>query len=248
MMGGVEHEEQPMTVLIAAGGTGGHLYPAVALAHEFRRRDPNAVVRFVGTERGLERTVLPREGFPLDLIVARPLMGLGFRQRLQALLALPIGIKQCMGLLRRWRTNLVVGIGGYTSPSLIVAAALLRIPRVILEPNAYPGMANRMLGPFADRVFLAFPEAAQGFRPGKVRVVGTPLRRLFLQAQGEEHREHGRRLLIVGGSQGAKAINSAVLDAPPYLGRLPGLTVDHQTGANNYARVKAAYDQQGLGE
>jgi UDP-N-acetylglucosamine--N-acetylmuramyl-(pentapeptide) pyrophosphoryl-undecaprenol N-acetylglucosamine transferase len=239
-----------MNIVIAAGGTGGHLYPAVALAHEFLRQDPRARILFVGTARGIESKVLAHEGFELRLITAKPVMGRGFVQAATALLSLPIGIWQSIGILRRRRADLVIGVGGYTSPAVLAAAFLLGIPRVILEPNASPGMANKAVGPFAQRVFLAFESAGGAFAPSKVRVVGTPIRREFYEeGEGREARGEPRafRLLIFGGSQGAKAINSAMIEALPDLTDMrERLAVTHQTGDADHARVSAAYQTAGF--
>ncbi|HEX8751488.1 MAG TPA: undecaprenyldiphospho-muramoylpentapeptide beta-N-acetylglucosaminyltransferase [Nitrospira sp.] len=237
-----------MTIVIAAGGTGGHLYPAVALAREFLRRDPVTKVLFVGTSRGLESKVLAHEGFELALIDAKPVMGRGVLDMLKGLFAMPISLWQCRRILRQRQPGLVIGVGGYTSPMMIMAAALGRVPRVILEPNANPGLANKAVGPFVQRVFLAFDSAAVSFDRTKVRVVGTPIRKEFLE-QSEQISTvatdpHCHHLLIFGGSQGAKAINSAVLEGlPPLLKERPQMKVTHQTGESDYARVSAAYRQ-----
>ncbi|ALA57058.1 undecaprenyldiphospho-muramoylpentapeptide beta-N-acetylglucosaminyltransferase [Nitrospira moscoviensis] len=240
-----------MTVVIAAGGTGGHLYPAVALAREFQRRDPAVKIVFVGTRRGIESKVLAHEGFELVLISAKPVMGKRLMEVLAGLLSVPAGLWQSWRLLRRRRADLVIGVGGYTSPTMLAAAALTGIPRVILEPNAYPGMANKVVAPFAQRVFLAFESAAAPFNPSQVRIVGTPIRREFLaQAAGEgpaTKSSGGPRLLIFGGSQGAKAINSAVIEGLASLaGRLPGLAITHQTGEADHQRVSDAYRRAGI--
>ena len=235
-----------MTLLIAAGGTGGHLYPAVALAHEFLRQAPAGAVRFVGTARGLERTVVPREGFALDLVAARPVMGMGWRRAATALLALPFALWQSLRLLRAHRADLVIGIGGYSSPPVLLAAWLLRVPRAILEPNAHAGMANRALAPFTDRIFLAFREAGTGFSESKVRVAGTPIRQAFFDAHAQEKDATGMTVLIFGGSQGAQAINTAMIEALPMLRALPNLTIVHQTGEKDHARVQAAYAAAGF--
>ena len=237
-----------MTILIAAGGTGGHLYPAVALAREFLRRDPSTRIIFVGTVKGIETKVLAHEGFPLELITAKPVMGKGLGEAVRGLLSVPVGLWQSMRLISRHRADLVIGVGGYTSPTMLAAAALKRIARVILEPNAYPGMANIAVGPCAQRVFLAFESAADKFAKAKVRVVGTPIRRNFLEALDRSAPvSGGRRLLIFGGSQGAKAINSAVLDGLADMARMfPGLSITHQTGEADHARVVAAYRHAGV--
>src|ERR1044071_2740163 len=131
-----------MTIVIAAGGTGGHLYPAIALAREFLRRNARTGILFVGTTRGLESKVLAHEGFELTLISAKPVMGRGPMDVLIGLGAMPVALWESRQILRARRPDLVIGVGGYTSPMMIVAAALTRIPRVILEPNASPGLAN----------------------------------------------------------------------------------------------------------
>lgn len=234
-----------MTIVIAAGGTGGHLYPAVALAREFQRRDPSATVIFVGTPRGIESKVLQHEGFELVFVSAQPVMGKGMTERLAGLASIPRGLWQSWRLLGRRRADLVIGVGGYTSPAMLVAAALAGIPRVILEPNAYPGMANKVVGPFAQRIFLAFETASAFFNRHRVRVVGTPIRREFLASVADgapRPTAAGSRVLVFGGSQGAQAINSAVLEALPMLtAHLPKLALTHQTGEADHARVVEAY-------
>jgi len=238
-----------MTILIAAGGTGGHLYPAVALAREFLRRDPSTKIVFVGTAKGIETKVLAHEGFPLELITAKPVMGKGLGGALRGLLSVPIGFWQSMRLISRYRADLVIGVGGYTSPTMLVAAALKGIARVILEPNAYPGMANIAVGPCAQRVFLGFASAAEKFAKDKVRVFGSPIRKPFLDAitTSPSATEGRQRLLIFGGSQGAKAINSAVIDGLGALAqRLPRLSITHQTGEADHARVVEAYREAGV--
>lgn len=226
------------------------MYPAIALAREFLRRDPSAAIVFVGTTKGIESKVLVHEGFPLELITAKPVMGKGLADALRGLLSVPAGLWQSWKILGAHRADLVIGVGGYTSPTMLAAAALRGIARVILEPNAYPGMANIAVGPFAQRVFLAFESAAEKFATGKVRVVGTPIRQDFLKdavrpaaaAAGAP-----QRLLIFGGSQGAKAINSAVIDGLVSLKQaLPGLSITHQTGEADHARVVEAYRQAGV--
>jgi UDP-N-acetylglucosamine--N-acetylmuramyl-(pentapeptide) pyrophosphoryl-undecaprenol N-acetylglucosamine transferase len=239
-----------MTVVIAAGGTGGHLYPAVALAREFQRRDLSTKILFVGTERGIESKILAHEGFELLFITAKPIMGKGVMSVLQGLLSVPVGLWQSLGILRRRQADLVIGVGGYTSPTMVAAAAIRGIPRVILEPNAYPGMANKAVAPLAQRIFLAFESAADSFNRSKVRMVGTPVRQEFLAPSGTSETPSliGSRvhLLIFGGSQGARAINSAVLDGlTSLMSRMPNVMITHQTGEADYRRVQEAYAKLG---
>ncbi len=239
-----------MNLVIAAGGTGGHLYPAIALAKEFQRRDPATSVLFVGTSRGIESRVVPHEGFPLRLITAKPLMGIGRWGQVKAALALPIGLWQAWRLLRAQRATLVIGVGGYTTPAVLTAAWLARVPRVILEPNSYPGLANKVLGPLADRVFLAFEATSAFFQSHKVRVVGTPIRRAFFESDGSRTSQKGEQavhVLIFGGSQGAKAINGAMVSALSALGDLrERLLVTHQTGEADREEVANAYRERGF--
>ncbi len=244
------------TIVFAAGGTGGHLYPAVALAREFVRQDPATRVLFVGTARGIESKVLAHEGFELAMIAAQPVMGRGLLQAAGALLSLPWGLRQSLVLLRQRRVSLVLGVGGYTSPPVLLAARLLGLPRAILEPNAYPGMANKVLGPIADAVFVTFRDAAKYFPAAKVRVTGMPVRRAFFEDARPEasglapraSRPQGQRtLLVFGGSQGARAINDAMIGALPQWAAMRGqLAIVHQTGEADHARVQAAYHEAGV--
>lgn len=240
-----------MTIVIAAGGTGGHLYPAVALARAFQRKNSATTILFVGTARGLESKVLAHEGFELLLISARPVMGKTVIKAAQGLLSLPVSLWQCLKILKARRVDLVIGVGGYTSPMMVLAAALTGTARVILEPNAYPGMANKAVGPFAQRVFLSHESAASSFDRRKIRVVGTPVRKEFVEQSSQEGIATpvpGQlRLLIFGGSQGARAINSAVIEGlPDLMKRHPQLSVIHQTGDADYGRVTDAYRRAGI--
>ncbi len=178
-----------MRVLIAAGGTGGHLYPGVALAREFARLEPGSEAIFVGTDRGLETKVVPREGFELITITARGVMGRGMWGAVQGLAAVPVGLLQCLAICRQRRPDLAIGIGGYTSPPLVLAAFLLGIKRAILEPNVHPGVANRVLSPFANLIFVSFAATVPFFAPGKTRIVGTPIRREFLEARERDYEQ-----------------------------------------------------------
>ena len=239
-----------MTILIAAGGTGGHLYPAIALARAFLERNATTRIVFVGTSRGLESKVLAHEGFELALISAKPIMGKGPLDVLSGLWAMPVSLWESRKLLHRRRPDLVIGVGGYTSPMMVLAAALAGVPRVIVEPNAHPGLANKAVGPFVHRVFLAFSSAAAAFRSSKVRVVGTPIRREFLTRCVPSSRTPSgdrRHVLIFGGSQGAKAINSAAIEGlPTLLKQRPEITVTHQTGELDHRRVTEAYQRAGV--
>jgi UDP-N-acetylglucosamine--N-acetylmuramyl-(pentapeptide) pyrophosphoryl-undecaprenol N-acetylglucosamine transferase len=202
----------------------------------------------VGTARGLESNVLAHEGFDLALIGAKPVMGKGLVGAVAGLCAMPVSLWQCLQILRTRRADLVIGVGGYTSPMMLLAAALAGVVGVILEPNANPGMANKAVGPFAHRVFLAFESAADSFDRSKVRVVGTPIRKAFLESiKQNQEKSAAPHLLIFGGSQGAKALNEAVMEGlSELMTQLPHLTVTHQTGESDHARVAEAYRRAGI--
>ncbi len=241
-----------MRVIIAAGGTGGHLYPGVALAREFERQMPGSEAIFVGTTRGLETKVVPKEGFELITIAARGVMGKGTGGAVQGLAMVPLGVAQCLAVCRKRRPDLAIGVGGYTSPPLILAAFLLGIKRVIVEPNVHPGVANRALSPIANLVFVSFADTAPYFGSAKTRIVGTPIRREFLEAPilpgGGNAEARGLTVLVLGGSQGARSINRAMVVAlPALIAAHPGLRVIHQTGERDYEDVASAYRAIGAG-
>ncbi len=228
-----------MRIVIAGGGTGGHLYPGIALAHEFMRLRPGSSVLFVGTERGLEARVVPREGFELATIRVRGIVGRGVWRAAASLARLPAALGQAWAVLRRFRPDLVIGVGGYAAGPSIVAARLMRRRIVLLEQNVLPGVTNRILAPLADLVVPAFDESKAAFR-GRVEVMGNPVRRTVVAA-GRTPLPGTPSLLIFGGSQGAVAINRAVTGALGKLAAIPGLSIVHQTGRTDYAATQAAY-------
>lgn len=242
-----------MKVLIAAGGTGGHLYPGIAIARQVLQR-PGDEVLFAGTEQGIEARVLPREGLPVRFIPAGKLKGMGTVARLRTVLAMPSSIVRSALLLRRERPDVVIGIGGYASGPVALAAWLLGKPLVIVEPNSHAGLANRILGRFARRIFLCFPgRDRQGFFPASRKVLAGPLVRAGIgrgdadRTLAEQGLEPGRfTVLVMGGSGGAHAINMAMKDAAPELGRVQGLQVLHQTGEKDVQEVSAAYRDAGI--
>ena len=231
-----------MNVVIAAGGTGGHLYPAVALAEAFQKQDEGAVITFVGTGRSLEEAILAHGGFNMESIEAQGVVGRAKWASLKALCLIPKAFWKATRILRAQSADLVIGTGGYVSPPVVMAAGLLGIRRAILEPNAVPGLANRVLNPVANRVFLAFESAKNYFNPSKIRVVGTPVRKEFLVPGPPLPSSRLQTLFIVGGSQGAQAINTAMIQALN-LSRLirEDLRIIHQTGSEDHERIQAAY-------
>ncbi len=237
-----------MKVMIAAGGTGGHLYPGIAIAREVLRESGNEAV-FVGTLQGIEARVLPKEGLPVRFITVGRLKGMGLGSIVRTLITLPVSLIRSLRLLRAERPDAVIGVGGYASGPVALAAWLLRIPLLIVEPNSYAGLANRVLGRFAKKVFVCFPgRDRQGFFPAKKKVLAGPLVRKGIDV-GD--RAAGRAafglkpdrftVLVLGGSGGAHAINMAMKDAASELASLPGLQVLHQTGEKDADEVTAGY-------
>jgi UDP-N-acetylglucosamine--N-acetylmuramyl-(pentapeptide) pyrophosphoryl-undecaprenol N-acetylglucosamine transferase len=233
-----------MRVVIAGGGTGGHLYPGIALAHEFMRVRPGSSVLFVGTERGLESRVVPREGFELATIRVRGLVGRGVLRAAVTLARLPGALLEAVCILRRFRPERVVGGGGYAAGPTIAAARLLRRTIVLLEQNVLPGVTNRWLSPIADLVVASFEESRAAFR-GRVEVLGNPVRPAVVSA-GRTALPDAPSILVFGGSQGARAINRAVVGALPTLSQIDGLSIVHQTGQADFADTTRAYDAAGV--
>jgi UDP-N-acetylglucosamine--N-acetylmuramyl-(pentapeptide) pyrophosphoryl-undecaprenol N-acetylglucosamine transferase len=230
----------PLRVLIAGGGTGGHVIPALAIARELRDAY-GAEVRFVGTARGLETRLVPEAGFPLELIKVGQLKNVSVMTRVRTMLDLPLGVRHCMKLLGEFRPQVVVGVGGYASGPAMMAALLRRMPTLAFEPNAVPGLANRLVGRWVSAAAVNLPETVSYFRNAKV--TGTPVRPEFF-AVGPKQEGGPKRLLVFGASQGARIFNETI---PKIIERLlaqvPGLQVVHQTGARHGASTLALYNQ-----
>ncbi|KFE60966.1 undecaprenyldiphospho-muramoylpentapeptide beta-N-acetylglucosaminyltransferase [Hyalangium minutum] len=237
-----------MKVLIAGGGTGGHLFPGIALAEEVVTRHHKNEVVFVGTERGLEAKVVPQAGFPLEFISVRGLKGKGFLQFLLGLLALPLAFIESIRILQRHKPDVVVGVGGYASGPVVMSAWLLGIPTAIQEQNALPGITNKILGRFVRVVFTAFEDARRFFPEGKVQLVGNPIRRKLMDNYLRSHVAHERfSVLVFGGSLGAKGLNQRVVDALGFLEDLKDqMTFVHQTGKNDLEMVRKGYADKGF--
>lgn len=234
-----------MRMLLAGGGTGGHLFPAVALAQNLLTRNPDASVLFVGTERGLEQRLLPQLGFALETVDMVGVVGRGWKGRFQLLPKLVKSLGQARFILKQFQPDIVVGVGGYASVPVLLAAKLARIPYVIHEQNALGGLSNRMLGKGAKKIFLSFPESAKGFPQSRSVVTGNPLRTGLEQVSPEL--PVAGKILVFGGSRGARAINQAVIAMLPLLKEWPERPeLIHQTGQEDYAEVKQAYADAGL--
>lgn len=236
-------------IIVAGGGTGGHLFPGLAVVEELRRR-LDVDVLFVGTERGIEARLLPAKGERLETLDVTPLKGRGPKELLGSLGRLPGSAWQASGIVRRHRAELCLGVGGYASGPLLAAAAALRVPTAVLEQNAHLGMTNRLLAPVVGRAYLTFPETAAPFG-ARGRLVGNPVRhslrawarRASADPQGLEARAD--TILVMGGSQGAKALNEGVPAALAGM-ELAGRKVVHQTGAAMRDAVAARYAELGV--
>jgi UDP-N-acetylglucosamine--N-acetylmuramyl-(pentapeptide) pyrophosphoryl-undecaprenol N-acetylglucosamine transferase len=227
------------TYVIAAGGTGGHIFPGIALAREVVSRRPGARVILVGTERGMETRLVPAAGFRLETVRVSGFAGKGLVGRISAVARLPLGISEARRLLRRLAPRAVAGVGGYVSVPVILAARSLSIPTLIHESNALPGIANRLLSRVATRTAVGF-EAAKPRLSGPSVVTGNPVRPEFFASPPIEPGVRARRLLVFGGSQGSAALNRVMVEAAPMLAG-ERLEVIHQTGEKRLDEVRGAY-------
>ncbi|MBI4469702.1 MAG: undecaprenyldiphospho-muramoylpentapeptide beta-N-acetylglucosaminyltransferase [Acidobacteria bacterium] len=232
-------------VLIAAGGTGGHIFPGIAVAREFLRREPDARITFAGTARGMETRVVPDAGFGLELIDVAGLNRVGLAQVARTMMKLPGSFMQAAGILRRLRPDVVIGIGGYASGPVLLAASLKRRPTLVIEPNALPGLTNRLLAPWVRAAALSFAETERFFQ-GKAVLTGNPVRPEFFSIAPRPEIAN-LHVLAVGGSQGSHAINLAMISAvPSLLRRHARLTVTLQTGERDFETVRSAAARSGL--
>ena len=243
-----------MRLLVAGGGTGGHLFPGIAVAEEFLSRDPANEVLFVGTERGVEARLLPKLGYRLELIAAAGVRGKSLLGQLKGLAGFMYGYSQSRQILKEFKPDLVLGVGGYASAPVVLAARGLLIPRFVHEQNAIPGMTNKLLSRIARQAFISLEESRKFFPKETTLLTGNPLRKQILDQialQGPEPRtpspEIPFHLLVFGGSLGAHSINMTMAAAAPLLAKMSGtLTVTHQTGEKDFEAVAAAYCAAGL--
>lgn len=236
-----------MRLLIAGGGTGGHLFPGVAIAEELRAREPDAAIRFVGTARGIEARVLPDLGWDLVMIEVSGLKTVGALGAVRGLLRLPRALWQARRVVKEFSPDVVVGVGGYASGPVVLMARLMGVKTGILEQNSLPGLTNKMLGKVAKGVFLAFEESRRFFKAKKIVMTGNPIRRdirLALEAGDRRQDAEDARLRVFafGGSQGATALNDLVADAMKVL-KEQGVEVDivHQAGEKNQRALEERY-------
>lgn len=229
-------------LMIGGGGTGGHIYPAIAIAQEFVARGANRRVVFVGTEYGLEKTIVPKAGFPLEFISVGGLKGKGPVDLIKNFFRLPFGLIQAWRLVGKHRPSVALGVGGYSSGPVLMAAKLRGVPTAIHEQNAFPGVANRASAKFVTAVAVAFADAASRLKRADAVITGNPVRKEFFSAGGSHAISGKRRLLIFGGSQGSRILNDAMTGALLFLARMKDqLAIVHQTGPKEVERVRDAY-------
>jgi UDP-N-acetylglucosamine--N-acetylmuramyl-(pentapeptide) pyrophosphoryl-undecaprenol N-acetylglucosamine transferase len=231
-----------MRAVLAGGGTGGHVIPALAIAHELQSRYAAEVI-FIGTARGIENRLVPAAGFPLKLIEVGALNRVNLATRLKTVFALPRAVAASWKMLSEFNPDVVIGVGGYASGPAMMAAVLRRTPTLIFEPNVVPGFANRMVAPFATAAAVHFEATARYFRHSTV--TGVPVRQQFFAIPT---RPGGRpSLLLFGGSQGSRALNRVLVDSLRELNdRIPGLHIVHQTGEKEYEVVAKSYLDAGV--
>jgi UDP-N-acetylglucosamine--N-acetylmuramyl-(pentapeptide) pyrophosphoryl-undecaprenol N-acetylglucosamine transferase len=238
-----------MKLIIAGGGTGGHLFPGIAVADEFLAANPENQVLFVGTQRGIEARLLPKLGYPLSLISGSGMKGMGTLAKLKSGLRLLNGYAQSRKILRDFAPDLVLGVGGYASAPLLLAARGMGLPLFIHEQNAVPGLANKILSRFSERIFISMPESAELFPKGRTLLTGNPIRKEILWRFQEKVRSIGGefRILVFGGSAGAHRINMACLEALSHLAEAKeSLFITHQTGKKDLEEVQKGYREQGF--
>ena len=238
-----------MKLVVAGGGTGGHLFPGVAIAEELRAREADAAITFVGTARGIEARVLPELGWPLELIEVSGLKTVGVMGAIRGLFRLPRAYFQARRLLKRLAPDAVIGVGGYASGPVLLAAKLQGIPTAICEQNSIPGLTNKILGRLVRRVFLSFEGSQKFFKPTKILMSGNPVRRELLAkltAPGARATDDRIHVLVSGGSLGAVAVNELAAKALIELAKDHRLAITHQTGEKDLAVTQQRYREAGV--
>ncbi len=250
---------KPLRVMIAGGGTGGHLFPGIAIAEEVRQAHPDAEIRFVGTSRGIEARVLPQLGWDHEFIEVSGLKTVGLMGAIRGMLRLPKALWQARGVVKRFKPDAVVGVGGYASGPVVLMARLRGVKTAICEQNSIPGLTNKILGKLVQRVFLAFDVTRPFFKSSKIALVGTPIRVAMLKRlmtttssaampkPSDTPSKPSLHIFICGGSLGAVKLNQIAAEAIIYLSENRTIHVVHQTGKQGFAETEACYRTAGLG-
>jgi UDP-N-acetylglucosamine--N-acetylmuramyl-(pentapeptide) pyrophosphoryl-undecaprenol N-acetylglucosamine transferase len=242
-----------MRIIIAGGGTGGHIFPGLAVAEELRNRDASAEVIFAGTEQGIEARVVPREGYQIKFLRAEGLVGGSFKKKVRAIVKIFLSIRDSYRIITAVRPDIVIGVGGYASGVITAVAYLMSVPTMILEQNAVPGLTNKILGKIADSICITYQESLSFFPRAKTFLTGNPVRMNVLRGNSESayrlfSLEKGLfTVFAFGGSAGAKNINRALVDALQHLRDLKeAVQFLHQTGLKDYEAVRDAYRKEGF--
>jgi UDP-N-acetylglucosamine--N-acetylmuramyl-(pentapeptide) pyrophosphoryl-undecaprenol N-acetylglucosamine transferase len=242
-----------MRVIIAGGGTGGHLFPGLAVAEEFRNRDAQTEVIFVGTEFGIEARVVPREGYPIRFLRAEGLVGKSVFKKIRAMVKVLFSIVDSYRIIRTVSPDIVIGVGGYASGAIMLVAFLMSMPAMILEQNSIPGLTNKILGRFINNVCITYQESMSFFQNSKTFLTGNPVRMQVLKGSVESayklfSLEKGLfTVFTFGGSSGARSINRTMVDALNYMPDLRDkIQFLHQTGLNDYETTRDAYRKAGF--
>lgn len=238
-----------MRLVVTGGGTGGHLFPGIAVAEGILERYPQGKVMFIGTDRHIDNKALAGKPFKVVALASQAIKGKSLLRKVRALMQVPVSVVQAMGMLRRFRPDLVFGVGGYVTGPVLLAAKLLGIRTVIHEQNSIPGLANRLLGRIVDRVFLSLPGSERYFPAAKTVLSGNPVRKELIARAAAESRQRPTdakiTLLVLGGSQGAHAVNQLVVDAVAKLAEINRLAIIHQTGIHDAEWVRTRYNALG---
>jgi UDP-N-acetylglucosamine--N-acetylmuramyl-(pentapeptide) pyrophosphoryl-undecaprenol N-acetylglucosamine transferase len=241
-----DEEKRQFRLMVAGGGTGGHLFPGLAVAKELKGRHEEARILFVTGKKRMESEIIARSGFDQASIAVEGMKGRGWKGA-QVMLKLPWSFFQSLSIMHEFKPHLVFGVGGYSSGPVCLAARVLGIPAAVHEQNSYPGVTNRLLCRVVDRVFISFEESRAHFGGGNLYLTGNPIREEFLVTKPRDLRDPRFTVLVIGGSQGARAVNDAMVEALVILKeRGRDLRVIHQTGRTDHDRIQAAYREKGL--
>jgi len=237
-----------MRIVIAGGGTGGHLFPGIAIAEEFLRRDDKAQIIFIGTKKGIEGKLLGQLGYELRTIEIEGVKGRGLKAMVRSAYQVPQSMWQSRRVLKQFNPHIVIGVGGYASGPAVLTAHFMGIPTAIAEQNALPGITNRILGKFVKVIFVTYAQTQTWFPKRKVIISGDPVRAAFVAGRYvEKGKKDFWQLLVFGGSQGAVTINKAMINMLSQLQKMKNkIRVMHQTGTKQLEKVRQAYEKFGI--
>ena len=233
-----------MKLIIAGGGTGGHVFPAVCIAEEFIRSVSDSDVVFVGAVSGIENRIIPELGFRLLSLNVGGLRGKKIVERLRNIKDAFIAVKNSFSILQKEKPDAVLGVGGYASGPLILSARIMKYPTAIHEQNSIPGLTNKILGKFVDRVFLSFEEAGKFFKKEKAVFSGMPVRKSVIGTDSIENKNNKFTVLVIGGSQGARGLNRVFAEMTKSNWMRDNLKIIHQTGQHDFNEIKQLYHNE----